>query len=596
MLSEKGSLRETPALKLLLTIFEQGLTGILYIKREDILKVLYFSRGKLIWAISNSDVDKLENLLLSRGLVDPVAIKKIKTQARVSDSIGKLLVEQGLITLEELIGATKEQLRRIIISVLKWKDGGFQFIKDAPPERLLSLDLEITQFVVDFIVEEVELSEIWKEIGSLQVEFIKNPDEQKLAKYHLSDKQKELLNSFDGEKKLEAILSRHASGHRESLLKIIYFFLMAELLIKKAFELSDLSLFDAYKGLDVFEPDPGEKKNDTPKHLEPPVAPEPAEESVTLFKPVDQEEEEFNAPDQPGEEEGGPYIYDKDSGRNAAPAMEDTEPPLPPMPADNKSKAIPPLPIMGESSGGKKPVKIFNIILIMIFLIFFIGGVIFLLLPLVNNSDSMKDILKEADKKGVKDIITIEEKKPPPLKTDTEQAKATSPGSVIEEPEEKTAKATTDQKQEEKVPDTTPKTREPETKEPVQKSDKNKKDNTPPTPSLFPGKSAISYFREGNYITAGDVWKKELVKAGVKYGILLEMDCLKESVKNAFGRLENTADFFILNRSIGRKTCFLVMWGKFHSESEATDAIKSIPSYFWQQKDPPEVIDLSPYL
>ena len=201
MLSEKGSIRETPAMKLLLTIFEQGLTGILYIKREDILKVLYFSRGKLIWAISNSEVDKLENILLSRGLADPVTINKIKTQARISDSIGKLLVEQGLITLEELIESTKEQLKRIIISVLKWKDGGFQFIKDAPPERLLSLDLDITQFVVDFIVEEVDLSEILKEIGSLQVEFIKNPDEQKLAKYHLSDKQKELLNSFDGEKK-----------------------------------------------------------------------------------------------------------------------------------------------------------------------------------------------------------------------------------------------------------------------------------------------------------------------------------------------------------------------------------------------------------
>ena len=183
MVSEKGSLKDTPAMKLLLTVFEQGLTGILYIKREDILKVLYFSRGKLIWAISNSDVDKLEHILAAKKLVPKETINKVKKQARVSDSIGKLLVEKGLITLEELIESSKIQLSRIINSVFKWKDGDFQFVKEAPPERLLSLDLDVTQFVVNYIVEEVDVRNIWKEIGTMQVEFIKNPDEQKVKKY-----------------------------------------------------------------------------------------------------------------------------------------------------------------------------------------------------------------------------------------------------------------------------------------------------------------------------------------------------------------------------------------------------------------------------
>ncbi|MCP4154948.1 MAG: hypothetical protein GY757_44910, partial [bacterium] len=234
-------------------LFEQALTGILYIKNDDVLKVLYLNRGKLTWAISNSDDDKLENILIAKNLVDPDVLLKVKKEAHVSDSVGKLLVEKGLITLEELIESSKAQLKHIITSILKWTHAGFQFVKDSPPERLLSLDLNITDFIIQFILEDVDISDIWKEIGSLQVEFIKNPDELKITKYKLTDRQTDLLNSFTGANRLEAILSRYTGGHRESLLKIIYFFLMSELLIKKAFDLSDSSAFDESEGFDAIE-------------------------------------------------------------------------------------------------------------------------------------------------------------------------------------------------------------------------------------------------------------------------------------------------------------------------------------------------------
>jgi hypothetical protein len=657
MLNEKGSLKEIPAMKLLLTIFEQNLTGILYIKREDILKVLYFNRGKVIWAISNSDVDKLENILLDRGLVDPVSIKKIKTQARISDSFGKLLVEQGLITLEELIESTKEQLRRIIISVLKWKVGGFQFIKDPPPERLLSLDLEVTPFIVGFILEEVELSEIWKEIGSHQVEFIRTPDEQKLAKYHLSDKQIELLNSFDGEKKLDTILSRYTSGHRESLLKIIYFFLMAELLIKKAFELSDLSFLEMPKGLDTFEPDtraekpeildkpgkpdeperpeepekpdepeepeePGEPVEvipvnsvspdsfvsfdspdsfdsfDSPNSPNSPVSPDSSDSSDSPDSPVSDDISEIMAepaaPFEPFEEESDGNLsppnenmveddYPNDSyaaatdvemGTKENEVQENRRQELNPIPVRDEEKLMFPLSPLKDFSGEKKTITLFNVILIMIFLIFVIGGLIFLLLPLLENTGNVKNVVKEADKKGGKNIVALEQKTPPALGVDTAKPAETTAGTSTEK------KASTISK--------------PQELNVTDKDQKSAGRNTPP--ALLPGKSAKAYFLEGSLITAGDVWKKEMIKTGVKYGVLLEMDCLKESVIHAYDQIENKEAFFILNRNIGRKTCFLVIWGKFYSEKEATESLKSIPAYFWQQKDPPGVIELSPYL
>jgi hypothetical protein len=567
MVNEKGSLKDTPAMKLLLTIFEQGLTGILYIKREHILKVLYFSRGKLIWAISNSDVDKLENILAAKNLVPMETINKVKKHGRVSDSIGKLLVEKGLITLEELIESSKEQLRRIINSVFKWKDGGFHFVKESPPERLLSLDLDITRFIIDYIVEEVDVSDIWKEIGSLQVEFIKTPDEQKVTKYRLSDKQKELLNSFDGEKKLETILSRHSTAHRESLLKVIYFYLMAELLLKKEFDLSDLSVFDEDKRIEDVETIAGKDKTIKPAEDSKPMESMEPIEPIEHMEPIDRGKPK---PEDTATEQDDAYVLAQESEKSAEETFKDDLEGLDGTTTGDDERAAAPITLLDEAPEEKKRLKFFNIILILIFLILVIGGIILLILPMMENTDQGKNVVEKAGQNNTRDIIKLKEKIPSGKK-DT-----TGPGEIPRKTE----------------------TDEPGGKTGEKKPGTTVTDQTPPTTSPTPGKTAKAYFLEGSFITAGDVWKRELIKTGVKYGILLELDCLKESVMNAYDKLPSQKEFYILNRTVGGKTCFLVMWGKFHTHEQAAEAIKStaIPNYFWQQKDPPQVIDLTMYL
>jgi hypothetical protein len=106
----------------------------------------------------------------------------------------------------------------------------------------------------------------------------------------------------------------------------------------------------------------------------------------------------------------------------------------------------------------------------------------------------------------------------------------------------------------------------------------------------------MSYFREGSFIIAGDIWRQELLKAGYKYSILLELDCQKESVFNAFDRIASKSDFFILNRKSGKRTCFLVMYGRYLTRSEAAEGIDKVPKYFWQQASPPQVMELAKYL
>ena len=557
MLSEKGSLKETPVIKLLLTLFEQALTGILYLKNEDALKVLYFNRGKLIWAISNSDDDKLENILIARNMVEREILTTVKREAHVSDSIGKLLVGKGLITLEELIESSRAQLKHIIQSVLKWNDGGFQFVKDTPPERLLSLDLNITDFIIAYILDEMDISEIWKEIGSLQVEFIKTPDEKKIARYNLSPKQLELLNNFTGENKLETILSRHSGGHRESLLKIIYFFLMSELLIKKEFELNDSSVFDEVNGFDYFKTDTGpfDNRPDTYESTPTPTAKAktPAKDSYTF---------------------GSTKNFEK---------PEDAPPPRPPEP---RKPVPPPAFLMEEKNTNIRKIKIFNVLLII--LIPIVAGVILLYLAGLFNEDPLKKMMTENESAAENsDIITIEEKDVQ-KKSTGEQTPATAENTNSSQPEEKTV----DKPKEEQKEKTDEKVVEKKVVPPPVKSEEKKEEKL----KLPPGKKPIDYFHDGSLITAADVWKQELKRAGIRYAILLELDCLKDSVINAFNKLERKDGFFILPRPQRGKTCFLVMWGKYKNNNDAARDLKSIPSYFWGQQNPPEVVDITKYL
>src|SRR4030042_2264720 len=131
---DKGSISQIPVIRLFISIFEKGSTGVLYLKKEvteGSLKVLYFNRGKFYSAISNADVDKLDNILLAKKLVNEFTLKEINEEENITESKGKILVEKGIVTLEQLIECTKEQFKNIVLGVLKWNEGRFQFIEDS---------------------------------------------------------------------------------------------------------------------------------------------------------------------------------------------------------------------------------------------------------------------------------------------------------------------------------------------------------------------------------------------------------------------------------------------------------------------------------
>jgi len=95
---------------------------------------------------------------------------------------------------------------------------------------------------------------------------------------------------------------------------------------------------------------------------------------------------------------------------------------------------------------------------------------------------------------------------------------------------------------------------------------------------------------------AGEIWKNKILSQSKRFSILLEMDCMKVSVINAYKNAEESSNFFILNINRGNRQCYLVLFGIYPDKDTAENALNSVPQYFWKQENPPKVLDLSVYL
>ena len=137
---------------------------------------------------------------------------------------------------------------------------------------------------------------------------------------------------------------------------------------------------------------------------------------------------------------------------------------------------------------------------------------------------------------------------------------------------------------------------EPPVLETQEKPPAAKKEITTVETQPNPADSARQAFASGKFNAAGDLWRQELAEEKISFSILLEMDCLEQSVRGAFQQITDKEFFFILNRIKDGRNCWLVLWGKFRTQNEATQNLRLIPEYFFKQSDPPRVIELEPYL
>ncbi len=133
--------------------YSGGKTGVLKIFFPmNIVKTVYFSEGNIVFATSNSEKDKLTHILIKHKKITKEQLNMAMKQMDKSISLGRNLVNMGLITHKELVWAVKIQVLTIIYSIIMLKEGEYSSIEGVLPEGIIKLPLNTLKIIFDSLL------------------------------------------------------------------------------------------------------------------------------------------------------------------------------------------------------------------------------------------------------------------------------------------------------------------------------------------------------------------------------------------------------------------------------------------------------------
>ena len=143
-------------------------TGILTIELEGGLKSLYFQQGEIVFATSSFSSEDLGEVLFSLGKIEQDTLQELRSLVNENTSLGKLLVERGIVAPKDLWLAARSQVEHIIYALFSANTGGFYF-QSLPieQEQILRLSMSTQNIIMEGLRRLDEKSLFMRKIISL---------------------------------------------------------------------------------------------------------------------------------------------------------------------------------------------------------------------------------------------------------------------------------------------------------------------------------------------------------------------------------------------------------------------------------------------
>jgi hypothetical protein len=120
-------------------------TGTLVVRSRKGIGMVVFKNGQVIQAASDGIRDSLGNILVSQGmLTEPALAQALARQKKEIDTpLGMILVEMGLVPPETLQTVVRKQIEEIIYDLLAWEEGFFNFeLGEIAPKDKIEIDTQ----------------------------------------------------------------------------------------------------------------------------------------------------------------------------------------------------------------------------------------------------------------------------------------------------------------------------------------------------------------------------------------------------------------------------------------------------------------------
>lgn len=184
-------------------------TGVLRCASSLDNRVVYVSRGRPIFARSERNSERLDQMLVRAGTITPEqATRSLELQARTPHKrVGQILIEMGVLHLDALHASVKLQVQNLVLSLFTWAEGGYQFVPGPlPSEEAITLDWDTPGAVVQGL-RGLPLTYIRPLAPPRDAVVERSPDEEILKELQLNSAERKLLELLVGRHPMEQLLA-----------------------------------------------------------------------------------------------------------------------------------------------------------------------------------------------------------------------------------------------------------------------------------------------------------------------------------------------------------------------------------------------------
>ena len=202
----KGELGTSSVPDLLRSIAASGETGVLMARRGEVTKSVYIQQGRPVYAASDDLDERLGESLLVRGRITARQYVEASRQMGPGRRLGAVLVEMEAIEPNELMLAVEAQVREILVDLMTWTHGDYEFaIKEMDPSELLALDIPIENVIMEGIRRSRAWSQVQNGIGDIESVPVPSGNAEVLQRLELTEEEQEVLSHVNGRSSVEQI-------------------------------------------------------------------------------------------------------------------------------------------------------------------------------------------------------------------------------------------------------------------------------------------------------------------------------------------------------------------------------------------------------
>jgi tetratricopeptide (TPR) repeat protein len=215
----KGRLRDTPFLKLLMDLYTEKATGILRVTNGAEVKIIYISSGKPIFAASNLPSDRMGALVLRLKLVTEEQLDTaLQEVMKTGERLGTVLVNMNVITPEQLYELVLKQVSEIIYSVFEFEDAEYTFIENVQfSNEVITLDLSLWELLIEGVKKKYSPDKLKEIIGTTNTILHKNPAASESTGIIKNTEAEILYNIIDGAKTVGEVIEASNIGELRAI-------------------------------------------------------------------------------------------------------------------------------------------------------------------------------------------------------------------------------------------------------------------------------------------------------------------------------------------------------------------------------------------